>query len=287
MRARGSPAVTLRGMRDTLSGPGLRRGLKHVLAAVDRPWSSAASASGTTVLIYHRIGGGTPDERDLPTAEFEAQVEALSRHRVVALDTALDELAAGDDSPKVVLTFDDGFVDVHTTAWPLLREAGLPFTLYVTTAYLDGTMHWPGSTSRHPGPALSWQQLEELATSPLVTIGNHTHTHARPEDLTAEELDRCSELLEQRLGVAPAHFCFTWGLPVPAARPLLETRFRSAATGLVGRNDPATDLLNLHRVPVRGTDPLSFFEAKLRGDLGAERAYERIVTAAKRTGMRG
>jgi peptidoglycan/xylan/chitin deacetylase (PgdA/CDA1 family) len=274
-------------MRKTLSGPGLRRGLKRALAIAERPLARTASPSGTTVLIYHRVGGGTPDERDLPTAEFEAQVEVLSRHRVVALDVALDELAAGDDSPKVVLTFDDGFVDVHTTAWPLLREAGLPFTLYVTTAYLDGTMHWPGSTSQHPGPALSWLQLEELSASPLVTIGNHTHTHARPEALSTQELDRCSELLQQRLGVVPAHYCFTWGVPVPAARPLLEARFRSAATGLVGRNTPSTDLLGLHRVPVRGTDPLPFFEAKLRGPLRAERAYERIVTAAKRTGVRG
>ena len=198
-------------MGNTLTGPGLRRGLKRGLAAVERPLTRATSASGTTVLIYHRVGGGTPDERDLPTAEFDAQVEALTHHRVVSLDTALDELAAGDDSPKVVLTVDDGFADVHATAWPLLREAGLPFTLYVTTAYVDGTMHWPGSTSKHPGPALSWTQLEELSASPLVTIGNHTHTHARPEDLSAEELDRCSEQLEQQLGIVPAHYCFTWG----------------------------------------------------------------------------
>jgi hypothetical protein len=271
-------------MGKTLTGPGLRRGLKRGLAAVERPLVRAASASGTTVLIYHRIGGGTPDERDLPTVEFEAQVDALTRHRVVSLDTALDELTDGDDSPKVVLSFDDGFADVHAIAWPLLREAGLPFTLYVTTAYLDGTMHWPGSTSRHPGPALSWAQLEELAGSPLVTIGNHTHTHARPEDLSAEELDRCSELLEQRLGAVPAHYCFTWGVPVPEAQPLLLSRFRSAATGLVGRNRPGTDPMNLHRVPVRGTDPLPYFNAKLSGNLGAERAYERIVQTAKRVG---
>lgn len=269
-----------------VSGPGLRRGLKRGLAALDRPRPGGA-ASGTTVLIYHRIGGGTPDERDLPTPEFEAQVETLAAHRVVALDAALDELAAGDDAAKVVLSFDDGFADVYATAWPLLREAGLPFTLYVTTAYLDGTMHWPGSTSQHPGPALSWRQLEELAASPLVTIGNHTHTHARPEELSAEELDVCSGLLEDRLGIVPAHYCFTWGVPVPAARGLLEARFRSATTGLVGRNRPGTDPLALYRVPVRGSDPLPFFEAKLRGELGAERTYERIVQTAKRLGARG
>ena len=268
-----------------LTGPGLRRSLKRGLAGASRPFGGRRPAAGATLLIYHRVGGGTPDERDLPTAEFEAQVEELAHHRVVSLDTALDGLDAGDEAPKVVLTFDDGFAEVHATAYPLLRDAGLPFTLYVTTAYLDGVMHWPGSTSQHPGPALTWQQLEELAGDPLVTIGNHTHSHARPEDLTAEELDRCSELLEERLGVVPQHYCFTWGVPVPDAVALLQERFRSAATGIVGRNQPGTDRLQLHRVPVRGTDPLPFFRAKLRGGLGPERAYEHIVAAAKRSGM--
>lgn len=271
-------------MANLLTGTGLRRGLKRGLATLDPPWSRAAASAGTTVLIYHRIGGGTPDERDLPTAAFEAQLATLADHRVVALDTALDELAAGDDSPKVVLTFDDGFAEVYATAWPHLRDAGLPFTLYVTTAYLDGTMHWPGSTSQHPGPALRWSELEELAASELVTIGNHTHTHARPAALDAGELDRCTELLRERLDIVPQHFCFTWGVPVAAARPLLAARFRSAATGVIGRNHPATDPLALHRVPVRGTDPPSFFAAKLRGKLGPERRYERIVTTAKRLG---
>jgi peptidoglycan/xylan/chitin deacetylase (PgdA/CDA1 family) len=272
-------------MQTVITAPAIRRTLKRGLAAAARPAVLARRVpSGTTLLIYHRVGGGTPDERDLPATDFEAQVDELTRHRVVSLDTALDELAAGDDAPKIVLTFDDGFADVHTTAWPLLRDATLPFTLYVTTAYVDGTMHWPGSTSKHPGPALTWRQLEELAGSDLVTIGNHTHTHARPEKLTAAELDTCSELLQARLGLVPAHYCYTWGLPVPQARDLLSARFRSAATGNVGRNRPGADLLELARVPVRGTDPIGFFRAKLTGGLGPELAYERLVRIAKRLG---
>jgi peptidoglycan/xylan/chitin deacetylase (PgdA/CDA1 family) len=279
-------AVACASMGRTITGPGLRRGVKRALAAIDRA-GTTAPATGATLLIYHRVGGGTPDERDLPTVEFEAQVEELTRHRVVSLGTALDELDAGDDRPKVVVTFDDGFEDVHRTAWPLLRDAGLPFTLYVTTAYLDGTMHWPGSTSQHPGPGLRWTQLEELASSSLVTIGNHTHTHARPEQLTAEELDTCTDLLDRRLGIVPDHFCFTWGVAVPAARDLLTARFRSAAVGTPGRNHPDTDRLGLARVPVRGTDPLPFFRAKLKGELTAEQRYERLVQAAKRRGLSG
>jgi peptidoglycan/xylan/chitin deacetylase (PgdA/CDA1 family) len=266
-----------------IGGPGLRSALKRGLGAVPaRPVTS-----GTTLLIYHRVSGTTPDELDLPPRALEQQVELLAAHRVVSLDTATDELEVGDDSPKVVLTFDDGYADVYEHAWPLLRAAGLPFTIYVTTAYLGGPMRWPGSTARgEPGLGLTWVQLEELAASPLVTIANHTHTHARPQALSAEELDRCSEALERHLGVVPQHFAYTWGVPVPAAMPLLRSRFRSAATGALGRNHPGVDPMLLHRVPVRGTDPAAFFAAKLRGGLGVERAYERVVSVAKRAGLR-
>lgn len=249
--------------------------------------ASRRTASGLTVLIYHRVGGGTADERDLPAAAFAAQLDVLAMHRVVSLDAALDELASGDNRPKVVLTFDDGFADLHTTAWPLLAERGLPFTLYLATAYVGGAMHWEGSTARSAGPALDWTQLAELAASPLCTVGNHTHTHARPEALTEAELDRCTRRIQEQLGVTPTHFAYTWGIPVPVMEPELRARFRSAATGRLGRNRPGQDPMRLRRVPVRGSDPLPFFQAKLAGRLWPERAYSAIVETAKHAGLRG
>jgi hypothetical protein len=44
--------------------------------------------------------------------------------------------------------------------------------------------------------------------------------------------------------------------------------------------------MRLRRVPVRRTDPLEFFRAKLSGQLRAERAYQRLVAAAKLAGLR-
>ena len=268
-------------MDDNDSQRGPRARLKRRLAARPGPPSG-----GCTMLIYHRVGGGTPDERDLGVTAFRAQMDALTRHRVVSLDQALDELAAGDERQKVVITFDDGFADVADPALGILVERDLPFTLYLATAYVGGQMHWDGSTAKAPGPALTWSQLADLAASPLCTIGNHTHTHARPEALTSEELDRCTEEIESRLGTTPRHFAYTWGIPVPRMEPELRARFRSAATGELGRNRPGTDPYRLRRVPVRGSDPLEFFEAKLRGRLLPERAYGAIVATAKRVGLR-
>lgn len=259
----------------------MRRRLKGLLGLA--PGSAAA---GCTMLIYHRVGGGSPDERDLSVSDFEAQVEALADHDVVGIDVALDRLTAGDASPSVVLTFDDGFRDVHEHAWPVLRDAELPFTLYLATGFIGGTMHWDGSTAKAAGPALTWPQIEEMAASGLVTVGAHTHDHVRPEHLSIEQLDRCDAAVEDHLGARPRHFTYPWGIPVDRMEPELRRRYRSTSTALLGRNQPGEDLARLRRVPVRQTDPVNFFRAKLRGQLRPERAYAGIVSLAKAGGVR-
>ena len=261
----------------------VREAVKRGLAVIP-----GGRPSGATLLIYHRVGGGSLDELDVTVDQFRTQADLLAEQPVVALDRAVAALDEGDEDHRVVLTFDDGFRDVYDHAWPLLRERRLPFTIYLTTAYVGGVMHWEGSTARdRDAPALTWDQLREMVDSGLCTVANHTHTHARPELLDTGELDRCSELIHQNLGRPPEHFAYTWGVPVHRLERELSQRFRSCATGRLGRNRPGADWMQLKRVPVRRTDPLAFFRAKLRGDLLPERLYGGIVAAAKKVGAHG
>lgn len=246
-----------------------------------------SSTEGATILIYHRVGGGSSDELDVSASAFAAQLAELVRQDVVCLDDALDALDRGDPSGRVVLTFDDGFRDVYHNAWPLLRDHELPFTVYLASAFVGGNMGWKGSTARDNGaPALTWDELGDMVESGLCTVGNHTHHHVSPESLTAEEIDTCSDEVQRRLGVEVRHFAYPWGRPVSHMEPALRKRFRSAATGRLGRNLPGCDPMALLRVPVRRTDPLSFYRAKLSGDLFPERAYQALVSTAKKAGAR-
>lgn len=245
-------------------------------------------ASGATLLIYHRVGGGTTNELDLDVDAFARHLDLLASHRVLSLDAALDRLEAGDARPSFVLTFDDGFADVYENAWPLIRERRLPFTIYLAAGFVGRTMVWEGATAQgEPGLGLTWDQLREMVDSGLCTVGNHTFHHARPEALTAAELDACTAAIERELGVTPRHFTYPWGVPVPAMEDALRARFRSASTGVLGRNMPGADLMRLRRVPVRRTDPDAFVAAKLRGNLVPERLYAGIVAGAKKLRVGG
>ena len=261
-----------------------RRRLKQTLAVV----AGDRATSGASLLIYHRVGGGTSDELDLPLGSFARQLEVLDGHDVLSLDAALDRLDVGDTRPCVVLTFDDGFEDVYANAWPLLRDRRLPFTVYLASGLVSRPMVWEGSTATGTGGrGMSWSQLAEMLDSGLCTIGNHTHRHVRPEVLSEADIDECNAAVERHLGVAPTHFTYPWGIPVPHIEPALRARFRSASTGELGRNLPGADHIRLLRVPVRQSDPDAFFAAKLVGDLWPERVYSGVVRLGKAVGLRG
>ena len=94
-----------------------RRALKISARAVDRVHGPAR---GGVVLIYHRVGGRSGLEVDLPAPAFETQMSLLARSgRVVSLDDALDALEAPVPPSRdpVVVTFDDGTGDATDVGW--------------------------------------------------------------------------------------------------------------------------------------------------------------------------
>src|SRR5262249_31487324 len=70
---------------------------------------------------------------------FRQQMHYLQRHfRVLPLSEAIDQMVCGKiDEPTAVITFDDGFQNNYDVAFPILKENGLPATIFLTTGFLD------------------------------------------------------------------------------------------------------------------------------------------------------
>ncbi|OYW11516.1 MAG: polysaccharide deacetylase, partial [Planctomycetales bacterium 12-60-4] len=102
----------------------------------------AGSWRGLLVLNYHRIGDGrhSPLDRNLwsaTTEEFEQQVRAISRNfDVVGIDD-LDSLVRHPRGRYVLITFDDGYLDNYTEAFPILKSYNAKGVFFVTTGFLD------------------------------------------------------------------------------------------------------------------------------------------------------
>lgn len=267
--------------------PAARTALKGAAAAADvvrRP------TPGVTILIYHRVGAGTGGQMDLPVDVFAEQMRWLAAtQRVLTLDQALEELASPVDHPApqpgAVVTFDDGTSDWVDHALPVLDRYEVPATFYVATRFVDEQVPLPGD-----GTPISWGGLSELASSPMVTIGSHTHTHALldrlPADQVDDELDRSTDLLGEHLGVTAEHFCYPKALPgSPHAEAAVRQRFRSATLAGTRANHAGVDPFRLTRSPVQPADGMRWFRRKVAGGLSAEDDLRRTVNRLRYRGL--
>ncbi len=279
------------------------RSIKRLAAAGDRV---RPPVGGVVVLIYHRVGGGSGTEVDLSARAFDEQMAWLAGSgRVVSLDDAVDLLDpagatfGGGDQPgdvrsgdaiddPVVVTFDDGTVDLAEVATPILERHGVPATVYLATRFVDEGVAFPDD-----GTPLSWSAVRDMAATGLVTFGSHTHGHLLLDRLppaeAADELDRSRQLIEDRVGASAHHFAYPKAVGASAeVEPLVRERYRSAALG-GNRPNPVgvTDVHRLARTAVQVSDGHEYFVRKARGGMALEDTIRRAVNRVRYRGTVG
>lgn len=109
-------------------------------------WMRKSFRSLVPILAYHRVMDLPPDypfDSDLISAtveEFEFQMRYLKKYYDPISMKELIELMQGKDIKKkhpVMVTFDDGFLDNYSNAFPILKELDIPATFFVTTDFID------------------------------------------------------------------------------------------------------------------------------------------------------
>ena len=158
------------------------------------------------ILMYHHIG----DKQNwlyVRPEIFRQQMDYLlgKGYTTVTLPQIVAALNSGASLPAkpVVLTFDDGYRDFFTSAFPILRERNLKATVFVITQLVDGEDY------------LTWEQLREIKESGLITIGDHTLSHKdlavlAEEEIRSQILD-AKNILEANLGGKVEVFAYPYG----------------------------------------------------------------------------
>jgi peptidoglycan/xylan/chitin deacetylase (PgdA/CDA1 family) len=222
--------------------------------------TAEAEETAVTVLIYHRIGEDKYPTTNIAVERFREQLEYLKNndYTVISLQQLLQFLQNGISLPErsVVITFDDGYRSVYENGWPVLREYGFPFTVFLYVSATDNK-HWNYMT---------WDQVMEMKAAG-VDFQNHgfAHDHMafRPSGMDMDEyrawirtdLEVSTRMLSEKLKERPRFFAVPYG---EYNMDLLE-EIRSFGYEAILLQDPGsvssdTEPFAIPREPILGND---------------------------------
>src|SRR5690349_61082 len=172
MRSEAQPTLTARtknvpknarvackqGMRRAISASFYHCGLFRLTRSLERSYEIFATplnriprlrrsvSSKFGILCYHRVGTeGLPYSSTLDPRLFEAHMRYLKgNYRIVALRQLVREMLGREDvPPTLAITFDDGYRDLYTHAFPVLRQCNIPATIYLIGRCMEtGELPW-------------------------------------------------------------------------------------------------------------------------------------------------
>lgn len=223
-------------------------------------------AQRVPVLMYHRVGV-RESKQDIYCIEpkvFHAHMQALADagYQAISMEAFAGWLDGDRKLPgkPFLLTFDDGFMGVHTHAESILSRLGWPATVFLVAAKIGQLSDWMVTTdyAMKPYPLMGRAELEALHRLGW-SLESHSLMHA---DLTTlsqsealEDLSASREAIKSILGAAPRFLAYPYGRYNDQVRTAADKAgFELAFTVNSGFNRPGQPRLEIRRLDVFGSD---------------------------------
>lgn len=205
------------------------------------------------ILMYHSVNPeAQPQKRtELTVDMFKRQMEFLKqrRYNVIPLESlALLIKEKKKIPPKTLaITFDDGYKDNYVYAFKILKKYNLPATIFII-------FNEVGRPDR-----LSWQEIKEMLSSGLISVGSHCLgpeplVNIKSEEKLKKEIFDSKRLLEQRLGRRIGAFSYPGGMFNRQIKQLVtDAGYSLAVATSPGKESANNDLFALKRIRISAT----------------------------------
>ena len=246
-------------------------------------WTKTIDYSKSRILMYHMVSSHIKNTKfnglRVEPIEFEKQIKYLVDNNWTFF-TISELIEKKDNLPykSVVITFDDGYEDNFTNAFPILKKYNVKATIYIVVDRHDREWSSKRKEKNNSGelknePKLQDEQIIELINSGLIEIGSHTITHDNLPTLNFEdkkvEIKDSKTKIEEKFKIRCNSFCYPFGLyDREDIKIVKESGYTNATITKKGIDDLSkTDLFELKRITVSGKDNLIAFKIKLKRGL--------------------
>jgi peptidoglycan/xylan/chitin deacetylase (PgdA/CDA1 family) len=197
------------------------------------------------IIVYHHVNRLDSPQPDTVSPErFEWHMAYLKKHRytVLPLRALVRIIRQGKPLPprSVVITFDDGYEDNYTRAFPVLKKYGFPATIFVISDVLNTKGF------------LTTEQMREMHAQGI-DIGSHTRLHPYLPDASSErrreEIFGSKARLERELGAEIALFAYpAGGFEEESKRLVAQAGYAGACSTNRGYDRFNRDVFELKRI---------------------------------------
>lgn len=207
-----------------------------------------AADNSAVVLMYHRFGEDNYPSTNVRLEQFQNHINQLKAggYNFMTLKEATTILKEGRVFPtrSIVITVDDAFKSVINNGWPMMKNAGIPFTLFVSSDPVD----------QNHSNYMTWDDIRSLRNQG-VEIGHHTASHlhmvAAGVEASRTDIRRASERFKAELGSVPSIFAYPYGEYSLAMIEMIKNEgFNAAFSQYSGPIASWLDMFALPRFPV-------------------------------------
>lgn len=202
------------------------------------------------ILNYHKIDKMKISLSVYPE-DFDKQMAYLKEqgYHTITPDQLVDNLENDAPLPEkpLLITFDDGYLDNYTNAYPILKKYEFTATIFVVTDFISSDPRF-----------MTWEQVKELSENGI-TIASHTMQHKSLTDISDDEIKTqligSKRALEYQLGKEEKYFAYPTGTyNMHIAQLVKECGYKAAFTIKYGNIDKASNIYALERVPIFNTE---------------------------------
>ena len=232
------------------------------------PTAILPASARVPILMYHYLSVPPPNadkyrlDLSVTPENFEAQLKYLSDngYTTISLYDLHAHLNQGKALPAkpIILTFDDGYRDAYTNAFPLLKKYKMTATFFVVSDFIyAGTPDY-----------LTWFQVILMSNAGM-SIENHSRTHldlrSRDEAKWAWEFLGPQESIQYFTGKRPMFFCYPSGrYDAGLVKFLKSANIHGAVTTEYGNLHTLADAYTWKRLRIHGTTTVDQFAALIR-----------------------